>query len=347
MLVLDLINPLIIKEIGPGNFSHRLLPDDCVILNNTPFIRPEISWDDFYQQLRQIQAQGLSQRYVFVDCSYDPIKYSDSEIQQRINEIAEFFPANKTAFLSSLTRHYFSNLSKVIYYPFFFLPKYEEYQPRPRSHRIGCLNRQNTPHRPWLMHNLLSQGLIDDRRDVFSISFTSVYDDVSYSDVASWLGKPPEFNNILRQWPSKMATHSDNFYNDWTTHHPAWHTAISVITETDPGTHTLITEKTIKGIMSQSCWTSYMDDSGYKLLEAFGFEPRLFADHASYTNIEPILGICRTFDTESAAMDYYHSLQHIIQHNFHWYGGTSGSTRQLGPWIDRFLPKFHSLLENL
>lgn len=347
MLVLDLINPPQVKEIGPGNFSHRLLPDDCLILSNTPFIRPEISWDQFYQQLKLIQSQGIAQRYVFVDCSYDPIKYSDQEIQQRIGTIAEFFPNNKTAFLSSETRHYFDDLPNIIYYPFCLLNYYEDDRPQPRSRRIGCLNRQNTPHRPWLMHNLLSQGLIDAERDVFSISFTSVYDDVSYSDIASWLGKEPSFNSILKQWPSKIATHPDNFYNDWTTHHPAWHTAIAVITETDVGDATMVTEKTMKGIMSRSCWSSYMADSGYQLLEAFGFQPRLFAQHAEYTNIDPILDICRTFDTESAAMDYYHSKLDMIEHNFEWYGGLGGSTHQIGPWAERFLPKFHSRLANL
>ena len=152
---------------------------------------------------------------------------------------------------------------------------------------------------------------------------------------------------MLFRSPSKIATHPDDFYNDWTTHHPAWHTAIAIITETDVGDATMVTEKTMKGIMSKSCWSSYMADSGYQLLEAFGFEPRLFADHASYTDIDPILNICRTFDTESAAMDYYHSKLNVIEHNFEWYGGLGGSTHKIGPWADIFLPKFQARLQSL
>ena len=347
MVILDFLMPPRVRAIDPIPYSYRPLPDNCVLMQNTPFTKRENTWEQFYQQLKTLQTQISYHSYIFLDASYDPVYLKDSELQEKISTVCEFFPNNKVVLLSSAAKHYLYDLPNIVFYPWCFLNPYKPSQFKTRNKRISCLNRHNTPHRVWLMYNLLNQGLIDDQRDIYSISFVNIYDENLICNVGEWIRNVTKFDNDeLRKFPPKVATHPDNFPNDWSTDHPAWQTAIAIITETEPGDATMVTEKTIKGFMSRSCWTSYMDESGYKLLEEFGFQPRLFPEHASHSNIDPIINICKNFDTNDA-MDYYHSKIDLIEHNFEWYGGATGSTEVLGPWFYKFLPKFQSRLNNL
>ena len=119
-----------------------------------------------------------------------------------------------------------------------------------------------------------------------------------------------------------------------------------IITETESGDKTIICEKTAKGILSRSCFSVYMADVGYRVLEDLGFQPRFFSSHAEYNNIEPLLDIFRSFETQSQAMDYRE--QHIqqIDHNFEWFGiNHDDLTRK--PWYSRYEPKLRDSLNNL
>jgi hypothetical protein len=46
-----------------------------------------------------------------------------------------------------------------------------------------------------------------------------------------------------------------------------------------------------------------------------GFETQLFDQHATGCNIDPIVQVSKTLDTESVAMDYYNSKLPQIEHN--------------------------------
>jgi hypothetical protein len=69
--------------------------------------------------------------------------------------------------------------------------------------------------------------------------------------IAGWLGNslaPMDVDYEIAKWPASIATHPDDFLNDYSINHPAWHTGIAIITETEPDEHTIVCEKTGKGI---------------------------------------------------------------------------------------------------
>lgn len=312
--------------------GYWVLPEHSVVLMHMT-TSGRIDYDAWTRQLDHI-PRG---RRVFVDNSYDPVVMKDEDILDLLDFIASVLPGSEPVFLSSRCQHYIDPVPGIVYFPFCFLRNYAAPLDQPRQRRMGCLNRQNTPFRPWLMHNLLSQGLLDSDRDVYSVCFTSPYDDVSYADVASWLGQGPEINNIIRGYPPRMSTHDDGWPNEVRSAlHPAWYTGVTIVTETEPGDLTLVSEKTLKAIVANCCWTSYMSETGYALLEEFGFQPRFFPEHAQDRDIQPILDICTVIDTEARAMEY--RMEHIaqIQHNADWFDLGSG------PWLDAWLPKFHN-----
>jgi hypothetical protein len=258
-------------------------------------------------------------------------------------------PGSDPVFLSSNCDHYFAEIPGIVYFPCFFFSNFSKVPLVPRNKRIGCLNRQNTPHRPWLMHNLLSRGLLDQDRDIYSVSFASPYDLASYTDVDGWLQLPQKVNQLLHRYPPQIATNPDGFPNDVdTVDHPAWHTAITIVTETESGDRTMISEKTPKAIVANCCWTAYMGEAGYQLLEAFGFAPRFFEQHAEGTNIGPIIDICSTLDTEAVAADYRNQFLQQIDHNARWYGNSAElvdqhkilQARTSSPWYSLWHLKF-------
>lgn len=346
MRVFDFLNSNGVQEIIGINNAYRMLPDNSIVLMGTPYTTIDrTSWADYYQNLQTLKDQSINDTFVFIDAAWDPVLISNQDSIDNLSATKEFFPGAKVAVLSSRCQNWFDNIPGVIYYPYFGAIVYNTYTPRPRAGRIGCLNRQNSPHRLWLMHSLLTEKLIDSDRDIYSVGFTNPYDLTAYGKIDGFVGyeKQLKLDEEIRKYPPQIATHPDNFPNDYTTNHPAWHTGIAVVTETHPGKDTIISEKTAKAIISKSCFSIYMSEAGYRVLEALGFEPRFFANHASETNIEPIKQICRQFDTESAAMDYRESHMHKINHNAEWF--SHGSL--LGPWYDQYKLKFQQDLDRL
>jgi len=341
--VFDFVTPHVQLIEGLNN-SHRLLPEDSIVLTGTPYTRIDRnSWVEFYTSLHVLRDQSVKDNYVFVDASWDPILISTQECIDNLSIIKGFFPAAKVAVLTSRCQHWFDAIPGLIYYPAFGAIVYDWPTHHVRSKRIGCLNRASSPHRLWLMHSLLSEKLIDPDRDIYSMSFASPYNLTAYGNIGSFIEGQVDLDDEIKKYPPQVATHPDNFPNDYTIEHPAWHTAIAVVTETHPGEKTLISEKTAKAIISKSCFSIYMSEAGYRVLEELGFEPRFFADHASETNIEPIKQICRQFDTESAAMDYRQSHMDKINHNFEWFS----KGQILGPWYDLYNSKFQRDLDRL
>jgi len=335
--------PRLIDPIAQSRFCN-ILPDDCILLQNTPIILTNSSWDVAHQQLKSLTDQQITAKIVLVDATHDPVKYSNRELLEQLDKIKNYFPTAKIALLSSRVQHWFDNVPELIYVPYCIQLGYTHYEHKPRQKRIGCLNRNNTAHRVWLMHNLLKKNLLRPDCDVFSMSFANI-NNGSITRVAGWLGNslaPLDVDYEVAQWSSSVATHPDGFLNDFTVNHPAWNTALSVVTETESGWMTMITEKTWKAIRSRSCWTAYMADVGYQFLRDVGFEPDFFDKHASFVDIKPIVRICKTFDTEAVALDYYHSQTDKINHNFEWSGGNSQYAAEnfTAPWAQKFLLKF-------
>jgi hypothetical protein len=343
-IAFDLTTPYTVAPHDVG-FVFSILPENSAIIHSALPKSNSVDFDSWEQQVKQL-PQG---HRFFIDHSYDPVKISNSDILCLLDLIKTHHPGSDPVFLSSNCDHYFAEIPGVVYFPYFFFYNFGKLIPRARSKRIGCLNRQNTPHRPWLMHNLLSQGLLDQDRDVYSVSFASPYDPASYTDVDGWLQHPQKINHLLQRYPPQIATNPDGFPNDVNSvGHPAWHTAVTIVTETESGDRTMISEKTPKAIVANCCWTAYMGESGYQLLEAFGFAPRFFEQHAEGTNIEPIMRLCSMLDTESVAADYRNQFLHQIEHNARCYGDSveSGAqhkilqARAASPWYSRWHFKF-------
>lgn len=344
MKVFDFLSPTCLQEFAGTPDAYRMLPDNSIVLWNTPYTTIDrSSWTNYYKNLQTLKNQSITDRYVFIDASCDPLLVSNQDMLDHLAATREFFPNAKVAVLTSRCQDWFDDIPGLIYYPFFFSIAYNSYEPRPRAGRIGCLNRQHSPHRVWLMHSLLSENLIDPSRDVYSVGFASPYDPTFYCKVSSFIENRRDLDLAIQKYPPQISTHPDNFSNDYTINHPAWHTGIAVVTETHPGDKTLITEKTAKAIISQSCFSIYMAEAGYRVLEELGFEPRFFPDHASNTNIEPIIQLCKTIDTESAAMDYRQQHMAKINHNAEWFN--QGAV--FGPWYDQYKSKFQRDLDRL
>jgi hypothetical protein len=272
-------------------------------------------------------------KYIFIDGSYDPVLGTDDDILELISAVQQQHPQSRVVFLSSKCSHYYTESVDILWYPVFMLRKYNRVT-GPRSRRVSCLNRRNAPHRVWLMHNLISQGLIDHRRDVFSVAFRNIYDG-QICDLSIWNPELAQHNRIIAQYPDRIATFDDGFVNDHTIDHPAWRTAISIVTETEVGALSFITEKTVKAIESESCWIVHTGQFQLNVMIDLGFELGMFEKHATKFDIDPILTVCRTLDTESAALDYYNSRLPLIQHNREWL--ESG-------WRQRYMKKLHAVL---
>lgn len=324
--------------------AESVLPENSIILHCTPFTYTHETWPPFYAACRQLKNQLSAVDIVFIDACWDPFRLSNEEIQQHRQRLAEIFIGSKICILSARAQHFYDDLPGCVYFPLFLMIPYPELKFQPRAGRIGCLNRRNAAHRVWLMHHLLNEKLLDSVKDVYSVRFTNPFDDL-YSDVDP-LARVKWFNQAQRQWPKEIATHPDNFPSDYSIDHPAWHTGIAIITETEPGTDTIICEKTAKGFLSKSCFSIYMSETGYRVLEDLGFEPRFFPDHAEDFNIEPILNICRTITTVAQAMEYRQMHMDKIEHNFAWFAFDQGTFHQR-PWWSVYGPKLRLALHRL
>jgi kynurenine formamidase len=256
--------------------GQSILPNNSILLERTPFNNGV--WPEFFSACVELKNQISTPDWVFVNAAWDPVKISNQELQIQRQELQAIFPQSKVCILSAHAQHFYDDIPGCVYFPQFLTINYHTLNFKPRSGRIGCLNRRNAAHRIWLMHNLLEQNLIDNARDVYSVSFTCLHTG-TYIDVDNHM-QTNGINQAQQQWPRQIATHPDNFPNDYSIDHPAWHTGITIITETEPGEHTIICEKTGKGILSKSCFSIYMSEIGYQVLEDLGFEPIFLPKHA-------------------------------------------------------------------
>jgi len=322
-----------------------VLPSDNIILQKTPFTGWQANdWDTFWLACCALSNEITAPEYVFVDASWDPVTLSNQAITQKLAQLQSIWRNSKICMLSARAQHFYDNLPGCVYFPLFLILNYPKIVSRPKSGRIGCLNRRNAAHRVWLMHHLLDQGLLDPNIDSYSVSFVNLWTNY-YFDLNSHLGID-WFNAAQRQWPPQIQTHPDQFPNDYGISHPAWHTGIVIITETEVGQNTLICEKTAKGILSKSCFSVYMHEVGYQVLEDLGFAPRFFARHAQEFDIDPIVEICKNFAIAPDAIDYSRQHQQQIDHNWDWFAHQNG-TIQSRPWFARWQPKLNQALQSL
>jgi len=339
--IFDFINPTQPQQLPGTAYHYRILPNNSTILQNV--LKNSSTKVDPANLIIGLEKISIDSKYIFIDASYDIVKFSDLEIQLTVELVRQYFKHSKVVFLSGNSIHYYTQPKNIVWYPNFLLWDYPEVQ-RPKQKRIGCLNRRNAPHRIWLMHNLLSEGIIDHDRDIFSVSFVHFLDPNYYADVDGWLKRPNHnYNQIIKQYPYAIATVPDNFSNntaiDMTINHPAWHTAITIITETECIEPSMISEKIVKAIVAESCWIAYTGVDSIRLLNDLGFDTKLFEFHASGTDIECIRQVCKTIDTESLAMEYYQSKQPQIKYNKqHLINGN---------WLERYQPKLNSVLTSL
>lgn len=322
MKIIDFLRLGIDDEFAWALPHYSMLPDDSTILTNILLTKRSA--------LATIGT--LTTRFVFIDCSFDPIPFSDEKILELISDVQEIAPTSRCIFLSSKCKHYQSNLENVVWYPYFMLRTYTDQTTTPRAKRIGCLNRRNAPHRIWTMHNLISQGLIDHERDIYSVSFINIYDN-KRTDLSCWYDIDQATRDQIDQYPDTIATVPDNFINDHGTAHPAWSTALTIVSETEVNYMALITEKTAKALVANCCYILHTGADQLTVMEDLGFRTDTVDQHAIGTNIDPILNLARELDTESAAFDYYHSKLPVIKHNSEWF--RSG-------WLDQYRQKIWS-----
>lgn len=336
MRAFDTFNPNNVWELQPPYRNYRILPEDSLVLR----IKLEESWDaDLKLDYSKIFAALPTEQYshVFLDVSFDPLFLYNDGIENLISVFQQHFSNSRVSMLSGQCSHYFENLPNVLYYPNWFLTWHHDSSPVQRRGRVGCLNRRPAPHRIWLMHNLLKDQLIDHERDIFSVSFVNPDTQVRSDVLSRWL--PAEHLPVdLSVYPDSMATQDDGFVNDHSTTHPAWHTAVTIVTETVANHRAIITEKTIKAIMANCCWIGYNGSDAYRVLQALGFDLGMFDQHASDFNVEPIVNMCKTLDTESVALDYYQSRLNVIEHN--------KSVLEQNHWLKAYQRKLKEFLNN-
>lgn len=331
-------------NIGFQFSADIVLPRSSILLQRTPFTGWQRDWVMFWSACEQLAKQITQPDFVFVDACWDPVTLTNEVISHHLDKLREIFARSKICVLSARAQHFYDNLHGCVYFPLFLMYNYPDLVEQPRSGRIGCLNRRNAVHRVLLMLTLLDKQLLDRKHDIYSVMFTGIFDD-HWIDLDAAL-KTSGLNAKLRQWPARIATYPDNFPNDYSINHPAWHTGISIITETEPGDYTLICEKTAKGILSKSCFSIYMSGVGYRLLEDLGFQPRFFDSHAEGLDFSPIVKICQEIDTADAALAYRNQRINQINHNFDWFAFRQGIF-QSRPWWRLYQPKLAQALEIL
>jgi hypothetical protein len=331
--------------------GSALLPDNHIILGKTPFSGWP-SWETFVIACHELAKQISPPAWVFVDATWDPVMATNHTLTQYINELKDIFPQSKVCMLSASAQHFYDDLSGCVYFPYFLMhTQYGSLNHQPKAGRIGCLNRRSSPHRSWLMYHLLDKNLVNPQQDVYSVNFANTLGTDSYRNVDAYhdvdtILRINWFNQAQRKFLPSTQTHPDGFPNDYSIDHPAWHTGIVIITETEPLPCVIITEKTAKGILSKSCFSIYMGEVGYRVLEDLGFEPRFFPEHAEDFNIDPIIDICQTITTEQQALEYRNLHLDKINHNFEWFAYAKGELHQR-PWWAKYQSKLHAAFDML
>lgn len=322
MKVFSLRDEKNIQELNAPFQNYRILPDDSLVL--TDVVAEHKSLQQITTELRQVITQiSTHASYVFLDTSADPVYFPSQDLDLMCDIVKNHYTSSKCFMLTGNCEYYFGTNQNVFWYPYWLLSQQSDAAPILRQKRIGCLNRKNSPHRVWLMYNLLDQNLISHEIDIFSVSFNNIYSK-NPCNIRSWMPDlPAEIVKKIRNYPYEIATFDDGFPNDHSLSNPAWATAIAVITETQVGQHALITEKTCKAFASKSCGILYTGQTSLDVLTDLQFDIATFEKHATGFDINPIIKVCRDFDTESRATEYYHSKIEIINHNHDWFRSSS------------------------
>lgn len=291
--------------IVPARPAHRLLPDSGLVITGLNYHGAS---DFEYVDVDLLKNRDI----IFLDYSYDPIRLSDADLLEHRARLEEKVGrSDSVTILSGRAEHFFQQLPGIVWYPYFLLLTYTGQASDQRCKRVGCLNRRHTPHRIALMHDLIQQQLIDHERDIFSVMWqTDLYD--------AHLRYPKCFfadrQLDLDAFPEQEATVDDGFPNDYSTNHPAWNTALCIVTETEPGDRELVTEKTAKALFSKSCFMMYSGPRHMELLHQLGFQS-CFDQHAHVTHYGCILDLCKNIKTFDQAMDYRSTRLGEIQWN--------------------------------
>ena len=91
-----------------------MLPDDSVVLTGTPYTRIDRnSWAEFYTSLQVLRDQSVTDTYVFVDASWDPILISTQDCIDNLSMIKEFFPNPKFIILKRSVLKCLSSMVKI------------------------------------------------------------------------------------------------------------------------------------------------------------------------------------------------------------------------------------------
>ena len=70
----------------------KILPDNCVVLDNTPVVFRAGSWTNAHRQLQMLKDQGVTGKIVFINGTHDPITYSNRELHEQLDTIKNYFP---------------------------------------------------------------------------------------------------------------------------------------------------------------------------------------------------------------------------------------------------------------
>lgn len=297
--------------------AYRLLPSASTIVSGLFGSDAGV----FFNKINALSSDPI--RALYLDFSHDPLWLDDAALVWLVQEIEHTNKWSAVYALSGKFTHFFQAPPGVVWYPYWFLCPYVPHRNKHRVGRVSCLNRRAAPHRIALMFDLLDHGLVDHDRDVIGINLEPMYGEPQNTACMFF----DRFIDLTAR-PRSTATIPDNFPNDHTVDHPAWSTALHIVTETECGPHALITEKTIKPLISNSCWMMYSGAEHTAVLEALGFA-RCFDQQATGADYQCIMDMCRDLYNFDTAMDYHRSRRDSIAHNLHHFVS--------GAWLNRYL----------
>lgn len=306
------------------NHRYRVLPDNCTIIFNSNLIknsklypvRPACEVHEYIHWLLEFQKvimkSDLSQanQHIFLDFSYDPCVFSENQIKQILEWLQNCFKQSTIWWLSGDCRYFTNGDPQILYYPYWLLNNSVETRSIVKKHRFGCLNRNPAKHRHQLMYELLSQGLFDSRLDRYSWNFnwpgTQGILSFGLTEVESFMNLELRLNE-----KNYISNCYDNSPNDHSLDHPAWSAYLQLITETSPYDNGIITEKTIKGILSQSLFTVINSQYSKQLFSNFGFD-------IEYFNQSPV-EVAKEYQNLEKLQEKYHEELHRITFNLEWF----------------------------
>lgn len=258
------------------------------------------------------KIKDIPEHTVFVMAATDPFCLESDQVDYMVNIISQI--ANKKIiWLSGDCSQYQKSVDNSVYFPFWLAIR-ENFQQPPanRTHRFSCLNRRPARHRDLVIDSLLQKNLLDPQQDVYSIR---------------WQRNGQVF-----------ATHPDNWPNDHSIDHAAYHAYLNIVTETVPWERGIISEKTTKVFESETAGIMYNSPASFLVLKNLGFEID-YVEHATLDNILPVVNLIQQLQDREDCRAWYQ--QNIQQHRHNRQHFVSGA------WADRFERWFSAELRNL